>query len=384
MKSWKNWGFSFNEINSLTLNELEALDLTNLDKFVKSEKFVETKYFCDGDKVKSKDYIISEKTAHEKVKKEKEKKNKNIDLSKICLKNDTSTNLDNNLFGSYDFGKVYSIDPFIIKELRPIEGTDPDDPPRPDDNDNEFTNNNFTTYKKITITGSYNSSTDKIMVKNTLEWLIIPNTRFVDLISIIADADATVEKDLFSIKDSDGVYRTYQKPNFSGKQVWEMTRYNSIEGYDYNDKIFSYANYDPTMVDHYKQNTMKSLLVYMNLKNDELLGYLTFPNPDYYNNIYCTDPHYSYLGNCNETQNITVTDNYLVTDLTLSIWANYTISNNNINDADFAAAYVHKINGIYHDLSKISFSTSAPYIVFPFFVGNYYDNELSTSITVYR
>ena len=136
--------------------------------------------------------------------------------------------------------------------------------------------------------------------------------------------------------------------------------------------------YNNTMLDTYNQNTQNSLVVQQNLPEDIIIGYIPIENQAYYEDPYC---YYQNSGNCYEDEYIYYPDEYIVTELTNSLWAFYDYNDYDIGE--FATAYTHKTWGLNIDISEISISASAPYIGIPIYAGLFYAAELDVSVTLY-
>jgi len=210
-----------------------------------------------------------------------------------------------------------------------------------------------TSYKTMTVTGSYSTTTQKFFIRNTVHWDITPTVRLRDIISITHTSN---------IGASMVLYNGYQVADYSSKLVYGTNVYDSRAGgiqsvTTFHTDYYNIANCLNTCF----ESELYGIFSTHNLPDDNLVFYYDdYPNSHVYG--------------------------YVVLSMFSTIEGYFSPKIPNLIFESFHGAYRHMTSGSTVNLGSIGLAPATPYISYtPGFQINppKYDTTQSAQVNVY-
>jgi len=196
----------------------------------------------------------------------------------------------------------------------------------------ESSDNTDLSVRKLTISCSYNYTTDKMFVKATLEWYDLPDDRGWDLIGIGYTGNEWYIETVNTFNPDLNVY--VQTAKFKGKQIYEWTEFDFAYHPDYILNVSTIQiDYDEENFEYYTPNYINGIVLKQNLKDNEI----EWQNPAH---------------------------GGLVSDLVLTLEADIDNIGNNDNGI-FYASYLHQESYTTINIGDASFTPTPPFISVP-------------------
>ncbi len=221
----------------------------------------------------------------------------------------------------------------------------------------QASDNSDISVRKLTIVSVYNYTNEKMFVKATVQWYIIPIHRGFDLIGIGYTANNWYIETTNILDPSSGNY--IQTANFSGKQIYEWEKFD----YRYSDPIIGSETksfrYSEANIEYYTADYTNGIVLKQNLKNNEI---------EFRPTTYALEAY-----------------GYRVTDLVLTLEAYIDNIGDNANGI-FKASSLHQETYTTINIGDCSFTPTPPFISVPLGIlqwgEKYEENGLNVSINV--